>query len=325
MNDKNNGNPIESSVSVAEKMERICALKQQKNAIILAHYYTLPEIQQIADFTGDSLALSAQAAKTDAAILLFAGVHFMAETAKILAPEKKVLLPEPQAGCSLADSCTADRFADFLKDYPDYTVVSYVNTSVGVKALTDICCTSGNAVEVVRSLPENEKIVFAPDRNLGRYIQKITGRKKMVIWDGACDVHERFTAEKILEMKQRYPQAKVLAHPECKEEVLAVADVVGSTAVLLKFASSDSCDTFLVVTESGILFQMQQENPNKRFIPVPPVGVESGCNECEYMKMVTLEKIYRTLLDESPEVILDEEVRRRAERSIQRMLEIKRS
>ena len=325
MNDKNNGNPIESSVSVAEKMERICALKRQKNAIILAHYYTLPEIQQIADFTGDSLALSAQAAKTDAAILLFAGVHFMAETAKILAPEKKVLLPEPQAGCSLADSCTADRFADFLKDYPDYTVVSYVNTSVGVKALTDICCTSGNAVEVVRSLPENEKIVFAPDRNLGRYIQKITGRKKMVIWDGACDVHERFTAEKILEMKQRYPQAKVLAHPECKEEVLAVADVVSSTAVLLKFASSDSCDTFLVVTESGILFQMQQENPNKRFIPVPPVGVESGCNECEYMKMVTLEKIYRTLLDESPEVILDEEVRRRAERSIQRMLEIKRS
>lgn len=325
MINQNNENPVVGFASAEEWMKRICALKQQKNAIILAHYYTLPEIQQIADFTGDSLALSAQAAKTDAAILLFAGVHFMAETAKILAPEKKVLLPEPQAGCSLADSCTADHFADFLKDYPDYTVVSYVNTSVGVKALTDICCTSGNAVEVVRSLPEDEKIVFAPDRNLGSYIQKVTGRKNMVIWDGACEVHERFTAEKILEMKQRYPQAKVLAHPECKEEVLAVADVVGSTAVLLKFASSDPCDTFLVVTESGILFQMQQENPNKRFIPVPPVGFESGCNECEYMKMVTLEKIYRTLLEESPEVILDEEIRRKAERSIQRMLEIKRS
>ncbi len=325
MNNKNKCTPTDSSVFLTEWMERISELKRQKNAIILAHYYTLPEIQQIADFTGDSLALSAQAAKTDAAILLFAGVHFMAETAKILAPEKKVLLPEPQAGCSLADSCTADHFADFLRSYPDHTVVSYVNTSVGVKALTDICCTSGNADEVVRSLPEDEKIVFAPDRNLGRYIQKITGRKNMVIWDGACEVHERFTAEKIFEMKQRYPQAKVLAHPECKEEVLAVTDVVGSTAVLLKFASSDPCDTFLVVTESGILFQMQQENPNKRFIPVPPAGRESGCNECEYMKMVTLEKIYRTLLDESPEVILDEAIRRKAERSIQRMLEIKRS
>ena len=223
MNDKNNCIPTESSVSVKEWMERICALKRQKNAIILAHYYTLPEIQQIADFTGDSLALSAQAAETDAAILLFAGVHFMAETAKILAPEKKVLLPEPQAGCSLADSCTADRFAEFLKQYPDHTVVSYVNTSVGVKALTDICCTSGNAVEVIRSLPETQKIVFAPDRNLGSYIQRITGRKNMVIWDGACEVHEKFSAEKILEMKRCYPQAKVLAHPECKEEVLAVA------------------------------------------------------------------------------------------------------
>lgn len=325
MNNQNNNNPVSCSSSVMECMERIRDLKRQKNAIILAHYYTLPEVQQIADFTGDSLALSAQAAKTDAAILLFAGVHFMAETAKILAPDKKVLLPEPQAGCSLADSCTADRFAEFLKGYPDHTVVSYVNTSVGVKALTDICCTSGNAVEVIRSLPETQKIVFAPDRNLGSYIQRITGRKNMVIWDGACEVHEKFSAEKILEMKRRYPQAKVLAHPECKEEVLAVADVVGSTAALLKFASSDPCDTFLVVTEAGILFQMQQDNPNKRFIPVPPAGVESGCNECEYMKMVTLEKIYRTLLEESPEVILEEEIRRKAERSIQRMLEIKRS
>ena len=249
-----------------ELAARIVRLKKEKGAVILAHYYTLPEVQRIADFTGDSLALSQQAARTDARIILFAGVHFMAETAKILSPDKKVLLPEPAAGCSLADSCRAEDFAEFLKSYPGHTVVSYVNTSVGVKALTDICCTSSNAVDVIRSLPSDAKIVFAPDRNLGNYI--------------------------------------------------------GSTAALLRFASTDPADTFIVVTEAGILYRMRKENPGKTFIPAPPEDASCGCNNCAFMKMVTLDKIYRALLDESPEVVLDEEIRRKAEGSIRRMLEI---
>ena len=302
-------------------VEEIGQLKKKKNAVILAHYYTRPEVQDIADFTGDSLALSQQAAQTDASIILFAGVHFMAETAKILSPDKKVLLPDPEAACSLADSCEAAAFERFLKNYPDHLVVAYVNTSVGVKALTDVCCTSSNAVDIVRRIPRDRKIVFAPDRNLGNYIKSVTGRDDMVVWDGACHVHEEFSVEKILELKKSYPNAPVLAHPECKKTVLLTADVIGSTAALLKHASTSSADTFIVVTESGILHQMQHENPNKRFIPAPPIDSTCGCNDCRYMKMVTLEKIHRALRDEQPEVVIEESLRRRAERSIRNMLE----
>lgn len=304
------------------QIEQIRSLAKQKNAVVLAHYYTRPEIQEAADFIGDSLALSEKAANTDADIILFAGVHFMAETAKILSPQKKVLLPDPEAGCSLAASCEAKAFAEFLKQYPGYTVVSYVNTSVGVKALTDICCTSSNAVQIVRSLPEDAKIVFAPDRNLGNYIQSVTGRK-MVVWDGACHVHEEFSLEKILELKREYPQAKVLAHPECKKPVLMVADYVGSTAALLKYATESDCDTFIVVTEPGILHQMIKDNPTKRFIPAPPIDSTCGCNDCTYMKMVTLEKMISALQNEQPEVVIEESIRAKAERSIRNMLAIK--
>lgn len=304
------------------QIEQLRSLAKQKNAVIMAHYYTRPEIHEAADFTGDSLALSEKAANTDADIILFAGVHFMAETAKILSPKKKVLLPDPEAGCSLAASCEAKAFAEFLKQYPDYTVVSYVNTSVGVKALTDICCTSSNAVQIVRSLPEDAKIIFAPDRNLGNYIQSVTGRK-MVVWDGACHVHEEFSLEKILELKREYPQAKVLAHPECKKPVLMTADYVGSTAALLKYATESACDTFIVVTEPGILHQMVKDNPTKRFIPAPPVDSTCGCNDCTYMKMVTLEKMIAALQNEQPEVEIEESIRAKAERSIRNMLAIK--
>lgn len=304
------------------QIEQLRSLAKQKNAVIMAHYYTRPEIQEVADFIGDSLALSEKAANTDADIILFAGVHFMAETAKILSPKKKVLLPDPEAGCSLAASCEAKAFAEFLKQYPDYTVVSYVNTSVGVKALTDICCTSSNAVQIVRSLPEDAKIIFAPDRNLGNYIQSVTGRK-MVVWDGACHVHEEFSLEKILELKREYPQAKVLAHPECKKPVLMTADYVGSTAALLKYATESDCDTFIVVTEPGILHQMVKDNPTKRFIPAPPVDSTCGCNDCTYMKMVTLEKMITALQNEQPEVEIEESIRAKAERSIRNMLAIK--
>lgn len=309
------------STETRSLIEEIGQLKKKKNAVILAHYYTRPEVQDIADFIGDSLALSQQAAQTDASIILFAGVHFMAETAKILSPDKKVLLPDPEAGCSLADSCDAAAFERFLKDYPDHLVVAYVNTSVGVKALTDVCCTSSNAVDIVRRIPRDRKIVFAPDRNLGNYIKSVTGRDDMVVWDGACHVHEEFSVEKILELKKSYPGAPVLAHPECKKTVLLTADVIGSTAALLKHASTSSADTFIVVTESGILHQMQRENPNKRFIPAPPIDSTCGCNDCRYMKMVTLDKIYRALRDEQPEVVIEESLRRRAERSIRNMLE----
>lgn len=301
----------------------ILKLKKEKNAVILAHYYTRPEVQDIADFIGDSLALSQQAAKTDADIIVFAGVHFMAETAKILSPGKKVLIPDPEAGCSLADSCEAGQFSKFLKDYPDHIVVSYVNTSVGVKALTDICCTSGNAVQVIKSIPADKKIVFGPDRNLGNYLKSVTGRDDMVVWDGACHVHEEFSVEKILELKKQYPEAKVLAHPECKKTVLLTADYIGSTAALLKYASQCEYDTFIVVTESGILHQMQKDNPSKRFIAAPPLDSTCGCNDCSYMKLVTLEKIYNVLRDENHEVRIDEELRKKAEGSIRRMLDSK--
>lgn len=309
---------VDNSAQIRNRIEE---LKRGKHAVILAHYYTLPEVQEVADFLGDSLALSVRAQSVDAEIILFAGVHFMAETAKVLCPGKKVLIPCPEAGCSLAESCDARDFAAFKARYPGHTVVSYVNTTVGVKALTDICCTSSNAVDVIRSLPSDAKIVFAPDRNLGNYIRGVTGRD-MVVWDGACGVHEEFSLEKILELKKKYPEAKVLAHPECKKTVLLAADYIGSTAALLRFASTDPADTFIVVTEAGILYRMRKENPGKTFIPAPPEDASCGCNNCAFMKMVTLDKIYRALLDESPEVVLDEEIRRKAEGSIRRMLEI---
>ncbi|MDR2126488.1 MAG: quinolinate synthase NadA [Prevotellaceae bacterium] len=302
--------------------KKILQLKKKKNCVILAHFYQTADIQNIADFVGDSLQLSQIAAETSANIILFCGVNFMAETAKILSPDKKVLLPEPAAGCSLADSCSANDLKAFLKNYPSHTVISYVNTSVEVKALTDICCTSSNAVKIIESLPKNEKIVFLPDRNLGSYIKSITKRDDMVVWDGACHVHEEFSVEKIIELKKEYPDAKILAHPECKKTVLILADKIGSTAALLEFSKKDENDKFIVATESGILHQMQLASPNKLFIPAPPIDSTCGCNDCKYMKMVTLEKIYTTLKNENPEVIIDIELIEKAKKSILRMLEM---
>ena len=303
--------------------ERIEELKREKNAVILAHYYTTAEVQAVADFLGDSLALSVKARDIDAPIILFAGVNFMAETAKVLSPDKKVLLPVPEAGCSLAESCDAEAFAAFKAKYPDHEVVSYVNTSVGVKALTDVCCTSSNALQVVSSIPADQPIIFAPDRNLGSYIQKLTGRQNMVLWDGACSVHEEFSLEKILKLKEKYPAAKVVVHPECRDSVVRVADYVGSTAGILEYCGQSEAEEFIVVTEAGILAEMRKRYPEKTFIPAPPVDSTCACNECHYMKMVTLENIISCLENESPEVVLDEDVRCAAERSIQNMVAIK--
>lgn len=307
----------------SELVQRIQQLKVEKNAVILAHYYTLPEVQEIADYLGDSLALSVKARDIDSPIILFAGVNFMAETAKVLSPDKKVLIPVPEAGCSLAESCEASALAELKSKYPDHMVVSYVNTSVGVKALTDVCCTSTNALQVVKSIPREKPIIFAPDRNLGSYIQKLTGRNNMVIWDGACTVHEEFSLKKILELKQQYPAAKVVAHPECKAYIIEVADYVGSTAGILEFCGKDEAEEFIVVTEAGILAEMRKRFSEKSFIPAPPEDSTCACNECRYMKMVTLENILACLENESPEVHLDEDVRKAAERSIQNMVAIK--
>ena len=307
----------------SELVQRIQQLKAEKNAVILAHYYTLPEVQEIADYLGDSLALSVKARDIDSPIILFAGVNFMAETAKVLSPNKKVLIPVPEAGCSLAESCEASALAELKSKYPDHLVVSYVNTSVGVKALTDVCCTSTNALQVVESIPREKPIIFAPDRNLGSYIQKLTGRDNMVIWDGACTVHEEFSLKKILELKQEHPAAKVVAHPECKAYIIEVADYVGSTAGILEFCGKDEAEEFIVVTEAGILAEMRKRFPEKSFIPAPPEDSTCACNECRYMKMVTLENILACLENESPEVHLDEDVRKAAERSIQNMVAIK--
>jgi quinolinate synthase len=285
----------------------------------LAHYYTLPEVQDIADFVGDSLALSKQAAETNAEIILFAGVHFMAETAKILSPNKKVLIPDLEAGCSLADSCPAEKLAFFLADYPDYKVLSYINCSAEVKTLSDIIVTSGNALRIVRTLPKNEKIVFTPDRNLGAYINKETGRK-MVLWNGACHVHDQLTDDEVFMLKEKYPTAKVLAHPECKATVLALSDFIGSTAAMLHFAKKDSSREYIVATETGILYEMKKQNPNKKFYVVNNPET-CACNDCEYMKLNTLEKIYNTLLTESPEIILDKKIIDKALLPIQKMLE----
>ena len=307
----------------AELSRRIGELKRKKNAVILAHYYTTPEVQSVADFLGDSLALSVRAQSVDADIILFAGVHFMAETAKVLCPEKKVLIPCPEAGCSLAESCDAAEFAVFKAQHPGHTVVSYVNTTVGVKAQTDICCTSSNALKVVESIPADQPVIFAPDRNLGAYIQKLTGRQNMVLWNGACHVHEEFSLEKLLQLKREHPEAKVVAHPECRAYILEAADYVGSTAGILEYCGQSDAQAFIVVTESGILAEMKKRYPGKTFIPAPPDDETCACNNCRYMKMVTLENICACLENESPEIVLDEEMRRSAERSILNMIDIK--
>jgi quinolinate synthase len=302
--------------------EKINHLRQEKDAAILAHYYTAPEVQDMADCVGDSLALAQQAVKLRNKLVVMCGVHFMGETVKILAPDKKVLLPDANASCSLAESCEYDKFKRFVEEHKGYTVISYVNTSAAVKSLTDICCTSSNALAIVKSLPANEKILFAPDRNLGDYIKSQTGREDMVIWDGACHVHEQFSVEKIVELKRQYPNAKVLAHPECKKPVLILADEVGSTAALLKYSQASDSKEFIVATEPGIIHQMQRSNPQKSFIPVPPVDSTCGCNDCEFMKLITLEKVYLSLKNETPEIFVEENLRRKAEKSILRMLDL---
>ena len=311
---------VENSAELSRRIEQ---LKREKNAVILAHYYTTPEVQAVADYLGDSLALSVRAQSVDADIILFAGVHFMAETAKVLCPEKKVLIPCPEAGCSLAESCDAAEFAAFKAQHPGHTVVSYVNTTVGVKALTDICCTSSNALKVVESIPADRPVIFAPDRNLGAYIQKLTGRQNMVLWNGACHVHEEFSLEKLLKLKQEHPEARVVAHPECRAYILEAADYVGSTAGILEYCGRSDAQAFIVVTESGILAEMKKRYPAKIFIPAPPDDETCACNNCRYMKMVTLENICACLEREAPEIVLDEEVRRSAERSILNMIAIK--
>ena len=296
-------------------------LAKEKNAVIMAHYYVNGEVQDIADFLGDSLALAQQAAKTDADIIVLCGVHFMGETAAILCPDKKVLVPDMNATCSLAESCPADKFAEFVAAHPNHTVVSYVNTTAATKAVTDVVVTSSNARQIVESLPADEPIIFGPDKNLGAYINSLTGRD-MLLWDGACHVHSRFSVEKILELKKEYPNAKVLVHPECKGPVVKLADKVGSTAALLKFAINDESNEFIVATESGILHEMQKAAPQKTFIPAPPDDSTCGCNECEYMKLVTLEKLYLCLKNESPIVSVDKKIAEKAIRPIERMLEI---
>ncbi len=305
-----------------ELIEKIERLKKERNAVILAHYYTRAEIQDLADYIGDSLALAQIASKLEQPVMVMCGVNFMGETAKILCPDKTVLLPDMEAGCSLADSCPADKFEEFIKAHPDHTVISYVNTSAEVKALSDILVTSGNARKIVDSLPENEKIIFGPDRNLGNYINSVSGRN-MVLWDGACHVHEQFSAEKLAELKKEYPAAKVLAHPECKKPLLLMADVVGSTAALLKAATeAPDGSEFIVVTESGILHEMRKLCPGKTFIPAPPLDSTCGCNDCAYMKLNTLEKLASCLENMAPEVKVDSEVAEKARKPIERMLKL---
>lgn len=302
-------------------VSEIKRLKNEKNAVIMAHYYQEDDIQDIADFIGDSLALAQQAAKTNADILVVCGVHFMGETAKILSPEKKVLIPDMKAGCSLAESCPADVFEKFIKDHPKHKVISYVNTSAAVKALTDVVVTSTNAVSIVQSFPMDEKIIFGPDRNLGNYINSLTGRN-MILWDGACHVHEQFSLDKLIELKKKYPSAKVVAHPECKKVILMLADFVGSTASLLKYVQRSDNEEFIVATESGILHQMIKSCSGKTFIPAPPNDSTCGCNECSFMRMNTLQKLYDCLKNESPAIEIDENIRIKAEKPILKMLEL---
>ncbi len=312
--------PIQDGIDLREEILR---LKRERNAVIMAHYYQREEIQQLADHIGDSLALAQLAAKTDAPVIVLCGVHFMGETAKILCPDKTVIVPDLSAGCSLADSCPADEFERFVNAHPGHTVISYVNTSAAVKAVTDVVVTSSNAKEIVGSLPEDEKIIFGPDRNLGNYINSITGRD-MILWDGACHVHEKFSVEKLVDLKRQYPDAKVLVHPECPKPVRILADKVGSTQALLNYAVDSESKQFIVCTESGILIEMQRRCPDKTFIPAPPEDGTCACNECEYMKLITLEKLYNSLKYMAPEITVDPEIAKRAVKPIQRMLDISR-
>lgn len=312
--------PIPENTDIKAEIRRMC---KEKNALIMAHYYTEGVIQELADFVGDSLALAQKAAATDADIIVMCGVHFMGETNKILCPEKKILVPDLNASCSLAESCPADEFETFVKAHPGHTVVSYVNTTAATKALTDVVVTSSNARQIVESLPEDTPIIFGPDQNLGNYINGLTGRK-MVLWNGACHVHEKFSVEKILQLKREHPAAKILAHPECKGPVISLADKVGSTAALLKYSITDDAQEFIVATESGILTEMQKSAPQKTFIPAPPDDSTCACNECNYMKLITLGKLYNCLKYEWPSVEVEPEVAEKAVRPIQRMLEISR-
>ncbi len=308
---------VDPTLDLFEEIEK---LKREKNAVILAHYYQEGDIQDIADYVGDSLGLSQQAADTDADMIVFAGVHFMAETAKILSPDKKVVLPDLKAGCSLADSCPAPLFRLFKEKYPDHVVVSYVNTTAEMKTLTDICCTSTNAVHIINSIPKDQPIIFAPDINLGKYLVKKTGRD-MVLWNGSCMVHEIFSAEKITKLQMRYPEAKLIAHPECEPVILDKADFIGSTSGLLRYTRTSDATTFIVATEPGIIHQMEKASPDKVFIPAPPNN-QCACNECPHMKRNTLEKLYLSMKYELPEITLPEHVIRDARRSIDRMLEV---
>lgn len=311
---------IDPSLDLFAEIEK---LKKEKNAVILAHYYQEPDIQDIADYIGDSLGLAQNAEKTDADIIVFAGVHFMAETAKILNPNKKVLLPDLNAGCSLSDSCPPALFKQFKDKHPDHIVISYINCSAGIKALSDIICTSSNAKQIVDSLPKDQKIIFAPDKNLGAYINKTSGRE-MVLWNGACMVHEIFSLEKITRLKERHPNAKMIAHPECEEAVLKIADYIGSTTQLLKYTQDSGFNEFIVATEAGILHQMQIASPDKTFIPAPPDNA-CACNDCPHMKLNTLEKLYLCLKYEQPEILMNEELRLAAKKPIDKMLQLSRS
>ncbi|EOR95323.1 Quinolinate synthetase [Arcticibacter svalbardensis MN12-7] len=309
--------PIDPTLDLYVEIEK---LKKEKNAVILAHYYQEPDIQDIADYIGDSLGLSQQAAKTDASMIVFAGVHFMAETAKILSPEKKVLLPDLKAGCSLSDSCPPVLFAKFKEKYPDHLVITYVNCSAELKALSDIVCTSSNAVQIVESLPKDQKIIFGPDKNLGKYVAKKTGRN-LVLWNGACMVHEIFSRQRIIKLQERHPNAKFIAHPECEDAVLELADYAGSTTGLLKYTINSPATEFIVATESGIIHQMQKENPGKTFIPAPPDN-SCACNDCPHMKRNTLEKLYLCMKNELPEITIPLDIIEKARIPIARMLDI---
>lgn len=302
--------------------DEIIKLKKDKNAVILAHYYQIPEIQDIADYVGDSLGLSQQASEVNADIIVFAGVHFMAETAKILSPSIKVLLPDVEAGCSLADSCPADEFTAFKERYKDHIVISYINCSAAIKTLSDVICTSGNAKQIVESFPEEQKIIFAPDKNLGGYINSITGRD-MVLWDGTCEVHDVLNTEAIINLKIEHPDAKLIAHPECKAQVLELADYIGSTTAMLKFTGTDRAKKYIVATETGIIHQMSKNSPEKEFIIVP-ADETCSCNDCPYMKLNTMEKLYRCMLNEKPEIIIDDNIIEQANKPIQKMLDISR-
>lgn len=311
---------VDSSLDLFEEIQK---LKKEKNAIILAHYYQQADIQDIADYIGDSLGLAQQAATTDADMIVFAGVHFMAETAKILNPSKKVLLPDLNAGCSLADSAPSDAFRKFKEAHPDRIVISYINCTAEIKALSDIICTSGNVVKIIESIPVEQPIIFAPDKNLGAYVNKQTGRN-MLLWNGSCMVHEIFSLEKILKLKRQYPEAKLLAHPECEEPILKISDFVGSTTQLLKYAVSDNSESYIVATEAGILHQMEKDAPNKTFIPAPPNNA-CACNDCPYMKLNTLEKLYLCMKYELPEITMEENLRLAAKKPIDKMMEISRA